>query len=42
MSSVEELKQLLKEDGAGKNLYDHLTETLMKILIEKPKNAYDR
>lgn len=38
---MEELKQLLKEDGAGKNLYDHLTETLMKILIEKPKNAYD-
>lgn len=36
-----ELKQLLKEDASGKNLYDHLTETLMKILIDKPKNAYD-
>lgn len=41
MSSVAELRQLLKEDATGKNLYDHLTETLMKILLDKPKNAYD-
>jgi radial spoke head protein 4A len=41
MSSVAELRQILKEDADGKNLYDHLTETLMKILIDRPKNAYD-
>ena len=42
MSTTAELRQLLKEDSQGKNLYDHLTETLMKILIDKPKDAYDR
>lgn len=42
MSSNAELRQLLKEDATGKNLYDHLTETLMKILLEKPKSAYDK
>ena len=42
MVTASELRQLLKEDSSGKNLYDHLTETLMKILIEKPKNAYDQ
>jgi len=41
MSTAAELRQILKEDAAGKNLYDHLTETLMKILIDRPKNAYD-
>lgn len=41
MSTTAELRQLLKEDSQGKNLYDHLTETLMKILIDKPKDAYD-
>eukprot|EP00607_Mallomonas_marina_P009955 CAMPEP_0182420842 /NCGR_PEP_ID=MMETSP1167-20130531/5916_1 /TAXON_ID=2988 /ORGANISM="Mallomonas Sp, Strain CCMP3275" /LENGTH=438 /DNA_ID=CAMNT_0024597339 /DNA_START=106 /DNA_END=1422 /DNA_ORIENTATION=+ len=41
MASLAELRQLLKQDGDGKNLYDHLTETLMKILLDKPKNAYD-
>lgn len=41
MSTAAELRQILKEDASGKNLYDHLTETLMKILIERPKNAYD-
>jgi hypothetical protein len=42
MSTAAELRQLLKEDAAGKNLYDHLTETLMKLLIDKPTNAYDQ
>lgn len=42
MSTAAELRQILKEDKAGKNLYDHLTETLMKILIDKPTNAYDQ
>jgi hypothetical protein len=41
MATSAELRQILKEDGSGKNLYDHLTETLMKILIDRPKNAYD-
>jgi hypothetical protein len=41
MTSVAELRQLLKEDVKGKNLYDHLTETLMKILIDRPDNAFD-
>ena len=30
MASTDELRQILKEDQSGKNLYDHLTETLMK------------
>lgn len=41
MATAAELRQILKEDSAGNNLYDHLTETLMKILIERPKNAFD-
>lgn len=41
MASAAELRQILKQDADGKNLYDHLTETLMKILIDRPSNAYD-
>ena len=41
MASIAELRQILKEDKNGKNLYDHLTETLMKVLLDKPSNAYD-
>lgn len=41
MASAAELRQILKQDANGKNLYDHLTETLMKILIDRPGNAYD-
>lgn len=41
MASQSELKQILKQDRGGKNLYDHLTETIMKILIDRPSNAYD-
>lgn len=41
MSSAAELRQILKEDANGQNLYDHLTQTLMQILIDRPKNAYD-
>ena len=40
-ANTAELRQFLKEDAAGKNLYEHLTEVLMKIMIERPKNAYD-
>jgi hypothetical protein len=41
MATVTELRQILKEDTSGKNLYDHLTETLMKILLDRPGNAFD-
>ena len=41
MASLAELRQILKEDKNGKNLYDHLTETLMKVLLDRPSNAYD-
>jgi hypothetical protein len=42
MATAAELRQILKQDAAGKNLYDHLTETLLKILIDKPANSYDQ
>lgn len=42
MSTADELRQMLKEDKSGKNLYNHLTETLMRLLIDKPTNAYDQ
>lgn len=41
MSSVAELRQILKEDSSGRDLYGHLVETLMKILVDRPANAYD-
>jgi Radial spokehead-like protein len=41
MATAAELRQILKEDSTGKNLYEHLTETLMKIVLERPANAYD-
>jgi radial spoke head protein 4A len=41
MASISELRQILKQDQSGKNLYDHMTETVMKILLERPANAYD-
>ena len=41
MATASELRQILKEDAAGKNLYDHLTETLMRIVMDRPSNAYD-
>lgn len=41
MATASELRQILKEDAAGKNLYDHLTETLMRIVMDRPGNAYD-
>ena len=41
MASAAELRQILKQDQDGKNLYDHLTETVMKIFLDRPGNAYD-
>ena len=37
----DEAKQFLKTDSNGSNLYDHLTETLMKLLVERPANSYE-
>lgn len=41
MASKEELRQILKEDSAGKSAYDHLVEVLMKIALERPQNLLD-
>jgi hypothetical protein len=41
MASAAELRQILKQDADGKNLYAHLTETVMKIFLDRPGNAYD-
>ena len=41
MASIAELRQILMQDKDGKNLYAHLTETIMKILLDRPGNAYD-
>lgn len=41
MASLAELRQILKQDQDGKNLYDHLVETLMKVMLDRPGNAYD-
>lgn len=41
MSSLEEAMQYLKMDnGSGNNLYDHLSEVLLKLLVEKPADAH--
>lgn len=39
--SLAELRQILKQGQDGKNLYDHLVETIMKVLLDRPQNAYD-
>lgn len=39
--SVAELRQILKQGQDGKNLYDHLVATIVKILLDRPQNAYD-
>lgn len=41
MATAAELRQILKEDSNGQNLYDHLTQTLMKILVDRPANAFE-
>jgi len=44
MASIEELSQILKSDSNGDNLYDHLTETLLELLLKKPEdplNAFE-
>jgi hypothetical protein len=39
--SLAEARQVLKQGQDGKNLYNHLVETLMKIILDRPQNAYD-
>jgi radial spoke head protein 4/6 len=42
MTTLEEAKAFLKKDGAdGTNLYDHLSDVLLKILVERPENVQD-
>lgn len=36
----ESLAYLKKSNGHGKNLYDHLSDVIVKILEQKPDNAY--
>jgi radial spoke head protein 4A len=38
MASVEELTQLLKADCNGDNLFDHLTDTLLELLVQRPED----
>lgn len=37
--NIEEAKAYLQKSSGGTNLYDHLSEVLLKILIEKPENS---
>lgn len=41
MASLDELRQVLQKDSNGINLYDHLTEVMLKLLLEKPADAYE-
>ena len=40
MTSIDELRTILQKDNGGSNLYDHLTEVLLKIVVEKPSDPY--
>lgn len=39
MSSFEDAKQYLMKSSGDKSVYDHLSEVLLKLLIERPDNA---
>jgi hypothetical protein len=41
MASLEEAKQFLKRDVGGHNLYDHLSDVLLKLLVDKPADALE-
>lgn len=42
MTTLEEAKAFLqKEAPDGTNLYDHLAEVLLKILVERPENLHE-
>ncbi|KAJ0406771.1 hypothetical protein ATCC90586_009420 [Pythium insidiosum] len=42
MTTLEEAKAFLKKECAdGTNLYDHLSDVLLKILVERPENLHE-
>ncbi|TYZ62630.1 hypothetical protein PybrP1_006909 [[Pythium] brassicae (nom. inval.)] len=42
MTTLEEAKAFLKQESVdGTNLYDHLSDVLLKILVERPENLND-
>lgn len=42
MTTLEEAKAFLKKEAPdGSNLYDHLSDVLLKILVERPENLHD-
>lgn len=41
MAGVEDAIKFLQKDSGGRNLYDHLSDVLLKVLEEKPSDAVD-
>lgn len=41
MTSVDELRAVLQQDRGGGNLYDHLTNLLLRIAVERPSDAFE-
>lgn len=42
MTTLEEAKAFLKKESAdGTNLYDHLGDVLLKIIVERPENLHE-
>lgn len=42
MTTLEEAKAFLqKEAPDGTNLYDHLAEVLLRVLVERPENLHE-
>lgn len=41
MVDLKEVFQKIQDNTKTHNLYDHLSSIFTKILLEKPKNAYD-
>lgn len=42
MTTLEEAKVFLKKEAVdGSNLYDHLADVLLKILVERPENLHE-
>ncbi|GLE11725.1 hypothetical protein PINS_up024312 [Pythium insidiosum] len=42
MTTLEEAKAFLKKECVdGTNLYDHLSDVLLKILVERPENLHE-
>lgn len=42
MTTLEEAKAFLKKESPdGTNLYDHLADVLLKIIVERPENLHE-